>query len=550
MQSSGSRRQMKAVIGVAAAATLAWPVSSTQAGITLSFGLNQYGQIGNGTTGAGAATNSALSPVNVVGLSTGVSSLAAGGGHSLVARNGAIYAWGLQVYGELGNGVTGGAATDGPLTPQPGVVLTSGVTSVATGLYYSVAIANGAVYTFGGNTGGALGVGQPTSYSTGTPALVTSMASGVTAINAGQQHVLAIKNGELYGWGYNAAGQIGNGLSGTANNALSPVAVNGMSSGVSAIGAGTLHSLAVKDGAAYAWGYNNYGQLGNNGVTSGTGAIYTTPQAVVGLTSGVTDIAAGSNHSLALKDGVVYAWGRNESGQLGTGDSTNSLVPVAVAGITGSISDVEAGSSSSYALGTDGSLWTWGNNTYGQLGLGTSTTPFRTPQHLFAATGYRYTDIDASASASHVLVVMSAMPVYFTGAAGTSLADVANYATTVAGDTAAPIAPVESTDIYFGATNAVVANLNTTVNSATVANSLTFGTGASASNAVTLGGTGTLTLYADKNSYAAGTGVVVQSGAAPVAINVPLALGGSQSWTNNASNALAVTGTVALGPTR
>jgi alpha-tubulin suppressor-like RCC1 family protein len=127
-------------------------------------------------------------------------------------------------------------------------------------------------------------------------------------------------------WGDNLSGQLGNGNNNSSNI---PVAVSGLTSGVSAIAAGGDHSIALKsDGTVWAWGDNQLGQLGNgNNIASNT------PVQVSGLTD-VTAIAAGDNHSLALKDdGTVWAWGDNQFGQLGDGTNSTRNIPVQSTGL-------------------------------------------------------------------------------------------------------------------------------------------------------------------------------------------------------------------------
>lgn len=209
-------------------------------------------------------------------------------------------------------------------------------------------------------------------YQNGTLTGQNSGLSGITAIAAGQGHSLAINTAkELYAWGENAFGQVGNNKTTTVS---SPVKLNKIT-GIEQVAAGHFHSLALKsDGTVLAWGRNNHGQVGN-----GTTTNRLTPQVVGGLT-GITTIAAAGNYSLALKsDGTVWAWGENTSGQLGDGTRANRTAPVQVAGLSG-VAAIACGAQHAVVLKTDGTLSAWGQNAYRQLGDGTDidrTAPVR-----------------------------------------------------------------------------------------------------------------------------------------------------------------------------
>ncbi|MBI4492930.1 MAG: IPT/TIG domain-containing protein, partial [Chloroflexi bacterium] len=275
---------------------------------------------------------------------------------------GTPWAWGLGSYGQLGDG------TANPSVPVQ-VSGLSGAIAVAAGGYHSLALkSDGTVWAWGGNGYGQLGDGSTSNRA--TPVQVSGL-SGVIAVSAGWQHSLALKNdGTVWAWGNNRFGQLGDGTSSTVRT--TPVQVSGLS-GVVAIAAGGYHSLALKnDGTVWAWGANWYGALGD-----GTATNRLTPVQVPGL-SGVMAVAAGSAHSLALKgDGTVWAWGGNYSGQLGDGTTVTTgcysrPTPVQVSGLSGA-SAIAAGASHSLALKSDGTVWAWGYNGYGQLGDGTTT---------------------------------------------------------------------------------------------------------------------------------------------------------------------------------
>jgi alpha-tubulin suppressor-like RCC1 family protein/sugar lactone lactonase YvrE len=263
------------------------------------------------------------------------------------------------------NGV-GQAAGVGPQIPAPTLAgSTDGFTEVAAGAFHSLAVrADGTVWAWGWNVLGALGDGTSTDRSTPVQAGKATLR-GVTQVAGGAYHSLALKSdGTVWGWGYNAAGQLGDG---TAIDRRSPVQLPGLT-GVVAIAAGAFHSVALKsDGSVWTWGWNGFGQLGD-----GTVATRFRPVAAANI-PGVTSVAAGAFHSVAVgSSGAVWAWGLNSLGALGDGSTIDRHVPVAVVGITDAVA-LSGGAYHSMALRADGSVWTWGWNGYGQLGAGATS---------------------------------------------------------------------------------------------------------------------------------------------------------------------------------
>ena len=260
--------------------------------------------------------------------------VAAGLFHSLaLLEDGTVWAWGYNVYGQLGD-----ASVDTRTVPVRVYNLTN-VVAIAAGSYHSLALLeDGTVWAWGYNYYGQLGDGTTTNRA--VPVKTIGISNAV-AVAAGYHHSLALlADGTIKAWGYNYNGELGDG---TTTNRTTPVTVSGLS-GVSQIAAGGDHSLALRGMQAYAWGYNGYGQLGD-----GTTTNRTTPVAVSGMTSTVA-IAAGYNHSYGLlSNGQVRSWGRNADGQLGNGTRTDSSVKVAVSGLT-DIENVFAGWYSGYAL--------------------------------------------------------------------------------------------------------------------------------------------------------------------------------------------------------
>ena len=382
----------------APAATSSVPVPAIVAAPTnaaaYAWGLGGYGNLGNGTTEA------STTPVPVSNLGNGVAAVAVGSTHSLAIQNGAVYAWGDNAAGELGNGTKTSSSV-----PVAVSTLASGVTAVAGGMDFSLAVQNGAAYAWGSNGYGDLGNG--TGSNSSVPVAVNTLTSGVTAVAAGGYHSIAIQNGAAYAWGLGAEGQLGNGL---ATDSTTPVAVLNLGTGVTAVAAGNADGLAVKNGALYTWGDNGNGQLGD-----GTTTQRNSPVAILSLSTGVTAVAAGGYHSLAVMNGNVYAWGQNNVGQLGTGNLTNSLTPVEIDPTDlKNITAVAAGQYSSYALASDGSLWVWGDNSYGQLGLG-NTTEYKSPQHLVPPSGEMYIAIDADANGNTVEAILVPEPATWLG---------------------------------------------------------------------------------------------------------------------------------------
>lgn len=312
------------------------------------WGWNASGQLGNGVD---EETVSRSTPVQINGL-TGVTAVAGSMYHSLaIGGGGAVWAWGANGYGELGNG--NNANSDVPVQVTG---LTAAV-AVAAGIYHSLALkSDGTVWAWGsGGEGGS-------SQTSNVPVQVTGL-SGVTAIAGGELHSLALTSGGMvWAWGANNSGQLGNG---GQPDYSAPVQVSGLT-GVVAIAAGDFHSLALKsDGTVWAWGYNTDGELGNGSNTNSNVPVQVS-------IAGVSAIAGGGSHNLALKtDGTLWAWGYNSLGELGIGTFTSSNLPVAVTGLSG-VKSIAAGGYNSLAQTSDGVLWDWGANLDSELGNGTT----------------------------------------------------------------------------------------------------------------------------------------------------------------------------------
>ncbi|XP_043846493.1 RCC1 and BTB domain-containing protein 2 isoform X1 [Dromiciops gliroides] len=196
---------------------------------------------------------------------------------------------------------------------------------------------------------------------------------------SGPHVVIATDEGEVYTWGHNAYSQLGNG---TTNHGLVPtqISINLENRRVIEVACGSHHSMALtSDGKVFAWGYNNSGQVG-----SGSTANQPIPRKVTGCLQNkiVTTIACGQMCSMAVVDsGEVYVWGYNGNGQLGLGSSGNQPTPCRIAALQGiRVHKIVCGYAHTLVLTDEGHLYAWGANSYGQLGTGNkSNQSYPTP---------------------------------------------------------------------------------------------------------------------------------------------------------------------------
>lgn len=297
-------------------------------------------------------------------------------------KQSAVSAWGYNGNGELGNG--NNINTNVPVaTIATGVLAGKTITQISAG-FHSLALDNtGKVYAWGYNFYGELGNGTNTS-SNVPVGPVGGLLTGkiITQISAGAFHSLALDStGQVYAWGYNSDGQLGDG---TITSSNVPVAVDttGVLNGkiIAQISAGASHSLASdSNGQVYAWGNNNVGELGDGTVMPSPSPV----GPVAGLLASeiVAHISAGNMFSLAItSNGKIYSWGDNSAGELGNGTNIPfSIVPVAVdtSGVLANrmIAEVSAGKGDRFALALDtmGQMYGWGDNSNGEFGNGTTT---------------------------------------------------------------------------------------------------------------------------------------------------------------------------------
>ena len=313
------------------------------------WGGNSKGQLGDGDTSLSPG------PVATSGL-TGVVGLAATSDSSLaVTADGTAYAWGNNSNGELGIGTTDTNAHPTPVQ----VSVISNVVALAGGgdsLGNSVLalLSDGSVWAWGSDQRGQLGDGAADSTPHATPARVPSL-SGVTGVATSGLHSLAVKNdGTVWAWGDNSSGELGLGTS-DINAHPTPVQVPISDVVVVNTTGQDGASFAIKrDGTLWAWGANNYGQLG---IGSNTEA--DTPTQVPGL-SDIMAVQTAGGHSIALKrDGTVYTFGESASGQGGNGSLNGTNTPAQVTGLT-DVAAISAAIFHNAVVKRDGTVWTWG----------------------------------------------------------------------------------------------------------------------------------------------------------------------------------------------
>lgn len=363
-----------------------------------------------GLSGENVINTYTTSPAQV-GTDTDWSSIAqdgndtAGGtvfyGHVMAIKNGKLFGFGEQNNGCLGNNVNNNVVKI--ITPtQSGTDTDWDIVSTGGGggSNFSIGIRNGSLYSWGNNSQYQLGLSN-NNLSRLIPTQVGSNTDW-ELVSSGNYFSIALRGGKLYSWGSNARGKTGQGI--TASETQSPTQI-GTDTDWETVDCGNEHTLAIKtNGTLWAWGYAANGRLGNN---------TTTPDLSVPTQIGTdTDwaiVCSGVSASFAIKtDGTLWAWGNNSNGRTGLGTpSGNTLVPTKI-GTATNWSKLSAGESHSLAIKTDGTLWSWGFNNYGALGIG-STSQQTSPTQV--GTGNDWTDILAATNYSIAIESSGAPPV-------------------------------------------------------------------------------------------------------------------------------------------
>jgi alpha-tubulin suppressor-like RCC1 family protein len=331
-------------------------------GTLWAWGDNQYGQLGDGT-------NLSKSSPTQIGIATNWRAVSAGSNHTVAIKtDGTLWAWGYNIFGQLGDGTT--TARKAPV--QIGTA--TDWLSVSAGDYHTVAIkTNGMLWAWGNDTYGQLGDGA--SGQTAKTLMPTQVAAGTTwrTAAAGNGHTVAIKSdGTLWAWGDNTLGQVGNGANGQGLLVTTPTQIS-VATTWRALSAGGYHTIATQtDGTLWAWGDNTLGEIGNGAtIVPNQIQVVSTP-AQIGIATTWRTLSAGRQYSVAIQtNGTLWAWGSNAYGQLGEGTNVDKSVPTQIG--SAAWFTMAAGGAHTTALATDSTSWAWGYNASGQLGDGTTT---------------------------------------------------------------------------------------------------------------------------------------------------------------------------------
>jgi alpha-tubulin suppressor-like RCC1 family protein len=338
------------------------------------WGGNGFGQLGDNST------TQRSTPVSVAGAVKTFCKISLGGAISLaIDKNGKIWSWGYQQLGELGINVSGTTSSRTPVSVITTKTFCHIGVSNNSGANRSIAIdKDGNVWGWGSNSQGQIGDGTTTSRL--IPVQVTS-GKTFCKIASGIAYSLAIdKNGRAWSWGSGGNGSLGDN---TVSNRCIPVSVAGATKTFCQIECSSWSSYAIdKNGRAWAWGLNGFGQLGDNSITRRN-----TPVSVAGAVKTFCQISGGDCHTVAIdKNGRAWAWGLNDRGQLGDNTTVSKRTPVSVAGATKTFCDISAGSFNTFAVDKDGNTWGWGENSSNGVGVPLPVSFIRTPVSVLGTT--------------------------------------------------------------------------------------------------------------------------------------------------------------------
>ena len=337
-------------------------------GTLWAWGSGMYGVLGNGSGSAYAYP----SPFQI-GFANNWESVSTISGSTLaIKKDGTLWAWGENSYGQLGDGSTTQRVSPVQIgTDSDWASVEISHTEYSGYSTFTLAIKkDGTLWAWGRNNYGQLGDGSTTDRH--SPVQIGSAGNWASvSINCGSTMAIK-KDGTLWAWGANSYGQLGDG---STIDKHSPIQI-GSAGNWASVSINTGSTMAIKkDGTLWAWGLNNSGQVGDGSTTDRHSPVQ------IGFASNWASVSINTGSTMAIKkDGTLWGWGANSYGQVGDGSTTNrhSQVQIGTASNWSSISIFK--NFSIFGTRKDGTLWAWGNNSYGQLGNGTRTsisTPYQ-----------------------------------------------------------------------------------------------------------------------------------------------------------------------------
>jgi len=369
------------------------PVDAFRQGNLFTWGSNTEGQLGNNTV------TPRFTPVTTLAGGANWKQVSCGYHTAAIKTDGTLWTWGQNVSGQIGDN-TAGTNRFTPVTTFAGG---TNWKQVAGGREHTAAIkTDGTLWTWGYNQFGA--IGNNTLSIRSTP--VTTFAGGTNwkQVDCGTSHTAAIKtDGTLWTWGRNSFGAVGDTIGAVPSDRSTPVTTFAGGTNWKQVSCGSNHTAAIKtDGTLWTWGRNSYGQLGTNNTTDRF-----TPVTTFAGGTNWKQVAGGREYTAAIKtDGTLWTWGSNYDGidifgditlyygQLGINNTTTTrLTPVTTFAGGTNWKQVSCGRSNTAAIKTDGTLWTWGTNYYGELGINNTTTNRLTPVTTFAG-GTNWKQVD------------------------------------------------------------------------------------------------------------------------------------------------------------
>lgn len=331
----------------------------TSSGASVCWGINQQSYLQLGTT---TPEEFFPLPIRPMGLEDNALKVSYGGSHGCVINTlGETWCWGDGFYGQLGDGLDYHYGFPVQVVNFANPSLVSAGSNTTCGVN-----TGGQAYCWGLGGYGQMGNGTNTNENYSPVAVTIGTVSKISVGGASQVCAITTE-GAAFCWGADTWGQLGNGT--PLENRNLPVQVTGLVNGTMAdiAGGGRFTCGLTNSGGVKCWGYNGEGELGNNSTTNSP-----VPVDVSGLGSGVSAIAAGDYHTCALMTtgGSVKCWGYNGYGQIGDGTYNDHWVPVPVVGLAAPAIAISAGGNHTCALLNDGSIQCWGDNSEGQLGIG------------------------------------------------------------------------------------------------------------------------------------------------------------------------------------